>query len=314
MPENSPWIRFKHRLRAWRRGLKARLPYVRRREFRKVQNRYDQLLDMLGDAPRLATSVAMTALHQRAPSGRELCLFVSFTAQPMVKAHVRRHIAAFAAAGFDVALVLNTPCPADRFTLDDALRRDCMAVFVRENQGYDFAAWSHLASRLYERSRFDRVVLVNDSIIGPLQQAHFLELIQRIRRSPADVLGTTESIAPIPHLQSFFLVFQNEALHRGVFEQTMASIQNFRTKEMVIDVYETRLTQRLKDGGLRVEALFPMLSSDCYSANDTYFRWDELVAKGFPYLKISLLKEKIDDAQVRAALPADMLAQWEHEQ
>ncbi|WP_338415566.1 rhamnan synthesis F family protein [uncultured Sphaerotilus sp.] len=314
MSDLSLWTRIRHGLRTWRRGLKARMPYVRRREYRKARAMSEQLASELLTAPDMAASARLDTIFECPPTSREVCLFVSYAAQPVVKHHVQRHIRAFHDAGFDVLFVLNTPHAAHEFTFDDDLRGLCRGVFVRENKGFDFGAWAHLAQTVNLGDAMERVVLVNDSILGPLDVAAFGTLVEAIRRSPADVLGLTRSLAVRPHLQSFFLVFQHEALRRGLFDNAMQAIRNFQTKEAVIDVYETHLTQYMESRGLRCESVFPMLSEDPHNSNDTYFRWDKLIQHGFPYVKISLLAEKRTDAKLRAAIPADLLSAWEQEQ
>lgn len=314
MSSLSLWTRIRHGLRAWRRAVKARMPYVRRREYRKARTVAEQLASELLTAPDMAASARLDTVFERPPTAREVCLFVSYAAQPVVKHHVRRHIRAFHDAGFDVLFVLNTPHAAQEFKFDDDLRGLCRGVFVRENKGFDFGAWAHLAQTVNFGDAVERVVLVNDSILGPLDLAAFGSLVEAIRRSPADVLGLTRSLAVRPHLQSFFLVFQHEALRRGLFDNAMQAIRNFQTKETVIDVYETHLTRHMESRGMRCESVFPMLSEDPHSSNDTYFRWHELIQHGFPYVKISLLAEKRTDATLRAAIPADLLSAWEQEQ
>lgn len=310
----SLWTRWQHGLRAWRRGLKARLPYVRRREYRKARSVSEHLASELLTAPDMAASAHLETVFQRAPAAREVCLFVSHAARPVVKHHVQRHIRAFHDAGFDVLLVLNTPHAARDFTLDSGLTDLCRGVFVRENKGFDFGAWAHLAQTIHLGDAVERIVLVNDSILGPLDTAAFDRMIDTIRHSPADVLGLTRSLAVRPHLQSFFLVFQHAALSRGLFGNVMQSVRNFQTKEAVIDIYETHLTRHLESKGLRCESVFPLLSEDIHSSNDTYFRWDELIRHGFPYVKVSLLTEKRTHPAMRASIPADLLGAWEQEQ
>jgi len=314
MSDLSLWIRLQHGLRAWRRGLKARLPYVRRREYRKARTVAEQLASELLTAPDMATSARLETVFLHPPRAREVCLFVSYAARPMVKHHVRQHIRAFHEAGFDVLFVLNTPHAAGDFTFDDELTGLCRGVFVRENKGFDFGAWSHLAQVIDLGDAVERIVLVNDSILGPLDRGAFGHMIDAIRRSPADVLGLTRSLAVRPHLQSFFLVFQHEALRRGLFDNAMRSVRNFQTKETVIDLYETHLTRHMEAAQLRCESVFPLLSEDMHSSNDTYFRWNELIRHGFPYVKISLLAEKRTSPALRAAIPADLLNAWEREQ
>lgn len=314
MADTTFLARLPQRLRTWRRSVKARLPYVRRRELRKVEARADQLARELIATPDLATSARLDTLFLRPADGREVCFFVSHAPVPRVKHHVRAHIRAFHAAGFEVLLVLNTPHAATQFAIDDELARLCRGVFVRENKGFDFGAWAHLAQTVGLGPTVERVVLVNDSLLGPVDLAAFQRLIARIRHSSADVLGLTRNLALQPHLQSFFLVFQHAALTRGLFACAMQTVRNLRTKDDVIGLYENYLTAHLQASGLRCEAVFPPLSDDPHRANDTLFRWETLLRQGFPYVKVSLLADPATRAQVRAAIPGELLEAWEREQ
>lgn len=290
------------------------MPYVRRREFQKLSRNYEQALVALASRPTLAAEARLTVVHQQPARRRELCLFVTYAPRPEIKAHVLHHLRAFQDAGFDTALIINTDHAPERFAIDPTLQQRCRAICIRQNVGYDFAAWSHLAQLLQADTDVDRIVLANDSIIGPLEPKAFEAILRRVRASSADVVGLTESRHPRWHLQSFFLVFQHAALRDGSFSQMVATIQNLPSKELVIELYETRVSQQLHDRGLKCEALFPCLSTDIYSSNDTHFRWDTLIETGFPYLKISVLSEGIKSARIRDAIPDAMLAAWEREQ
>jgi lipopolysaccharide biosynthesis protein len=92
-------------------------------------------------------------------------------------------------------------------------------------------------------------------------------------------------------LQSYFLVFNRNALLSQTFNKRILSIQNLSEKGQVVDVYEVRLTQQLCAQGFCFEAMFPALSSDFNSSDDTSTRWEQLLAAGFPYLKTSVIKE-----------------------
>ncbi|MEX8504875.1 rhamnan synthesis F family protein [Leptothrix ochracea] len=316
--QNSGYFKF----RAFLWHLKQKLPYVRRREYAVMAQRYEQALLAFMAKPSMATDAGFTVVHQRADvvgeatsAGRDLCLFVSYAPQPTVKAHVLHHIQAFRQEGFEVILILNSPHAAETFTLDPALVAACEAICVRENTGLDFAAWAHAVDHFKLGTvELDRVVLANDSIIGPVSQPAFKALVDRVRASKSDVIGLTENWAPRWHLQSFFLVFQREALQRGLFAQAMASIQNLPNKDLVIDVYETHFTLAMKAQGLRCEALFEADPHNLYKANSIYYRWASLMERGFPYLKVSVLAEGQHNPAVRAALPAEMLQAWEREQ
>jgi lipopolysaccharide biosynthesis protein len=313
-------IYFNFRSFLWR--LKQKLPYVRRREYAAIVQRYEQALLAMMAKPSMATEADFAVVHQRAEdlahprgAGRDLCLFVSYAPQPTVKAHVLHHIQAFRQEGFEVLLILNSPHAPEAFTFDPALVVACEAICVRENIGLDFAAWAHAVDHFkLGAADLDRVVLANDSIIGPVSQLGFKALVDRVRASSSDVIGLTENWGPRWHLQSFFLVFQRQALQRGLFAQAMALIQNLPNKDLVIDVYETHFTLAMKVQGLRCEALFESDPNNLYKDNGTYYRWAELMERGFPYLKVSVLAEGQHNPAVLAALPAEMLQAWEREQ
>ena len=292
--------------RLWRRNLKAALPYVRRREHRIVQRKYEELIDGMGWNAPPATAAQITTLKPVVqPLAGEVCFFVTFAARPQLKHHVRVHIEHMLRAGIQVVLVVNTELPHAQFTVEPALLQRLSGAYVRQNAGFDFAAWAHLYALCPDRTQWTRLFLVNDSIVGPMDAAAFDRIIERIRASRADFVGLTQSKSPLPHVQSFFLVFQASALRSAAVADVFQRIVSLPTKDQVIDVYETRLTQVLTRRGLHCEALFPPLTDNPYAANDTFFRWDQLLRDGFPYVKASVLKEFGKGELVRSLVPAE---------
>ena len=304
------WRDLPHALRRWRRGIKARLTYVRRREFIKLNQKYETLAAAIALGARRADEARIeirqptaTALHG------EVCLFLSHHAGPALKPHVLCHVEHLLAHGIQVILVLNVNDAAAQLELDDALAARLSGIFVRENIGYDFAGWAHAHALAAPWLKdVSRLLLVNDSIVGPVDSAQFGAMLTRLRASRADMVGLTEAITPRPHLQSFFLAFNQRLLELGELTSFFDSVLCFADKATVIDVYETRLTQRMRDAGYHCEALFPAMSDDPHASNDTYFRWSELLARGFPYVKTSVLREFGAHPQLRAAAAATVAA------
>jgi lipopolysaccharide biosynthesis protein len=302
-------VTFTDSFRAWRRDLKARMPYVRRREHRILQRRYAELIEGLGWTAPPATRAALHALKPLAADLQgEVCFFVSYAPQTELKKHVQAHIEHLLRAGVQVVLVLNTSLAPAQMRIDDALLARLSGAYVRDNVGFDFAAWAHLYSLCADQApHWTRLFLVNDSIVGPLNSAHFDRLMERVRRSSADVVGLTESQLPLRHVQSFFLVFNHTALRHPALQRVFERMLSLPSKGQVIDVYETRLTSVLTEHGLRCEALFPPLSDDPHSSNDTSFRWAQLIEAGFPYIKTSILDRFAGSAQLKAVVPAEWL-------
>lgn len=287
--------------RRWRRQIKSSAPFVRRRVYRVMQRKYARLLESLDG---LATPATHAQLQVRKPLAQdmvgEVCLFVTHAAQPVLKTHAIHHIVHLLDAGIQVVLVFNTDLAADTLLIDAALEARLSGVLVRENIGFDFGAWAHAYS-LFDRTLLQRLYLVNDSIVGPLDHTDFTRMIGRIRASNANFIGLTESLAQTRHLQSYFLVFNRRALLSPALDKLMRGILNLPDKGQVVDVYQARLTQKLCALGLHSEALFPALSSDLNSSDDTSTRWERLLSAGFPYLKTRIIQQFPRNPQVRAA-------------
>lgn len=295
-------------VRRARKGLKASLPYVRKREYRILRERHDALIDALTVEARPARDAEFTWIKPFGQlSGGEVCLFVTYAAQPALKPHVLHHLASLASAGFAVVLVINTDLDRNSMSIPPTLVDRLAACMVRENVGFDFAAWGHAYALGNGFLNCSRLLLVNDSVIGPLSAEAFSALILRLRQSSADVIGLTENALPHRHLQSYFLCFGPRALRSEVLHRALMGLYCLPTKSLVIDAYETALTRQFERHGLVTAALFPPLSRDSRSADDTLIRWKELIAAGFPYVKASLLASPRHHAAVRAILPSDLL-------
>lgn len=285
--------------RDWRRSLKDRLPFVRRRVHAGAVRKYALLTEAIGLGVPLADEVPVTALRDVEPGAcDELCLFVSYQPDPAPKPHVVAHVTALLDRGIRVVLVLNTPRRADEVRIDPAFAARLSGLFVRANAGYDFAAWAHAHALVAPRLQARRLYLTNDSLVGPLDGAAFDTLLQRIRASRADVTGLVEAPSPRPHLQSYFLAFNERAVATGL-APFFRRVQCFADKGTVVDVYETWLTQRLRQAGLTCEALFP--------AVDPYGGWRDLIDAGFPFLKTRALAEHRHDPALARLVPAHLL-------
>jgi len=209
-------------------------------------------------------------------------------------------------------LILNTPLAANDLRIDPELLARLAAVYVRENVGFDFGAWAHVFVLLEERLvQCERLLLTNDSVVGPVRAGQLDAVLARARTSDAPVVGLTEYHAPLRHLQSFFIVLQHGAQRSDALRRFMHEVANLPSKELVIDLYETVLTQRLGAAGLRCEALFPSLAGSVFESNDTSQRWAELIELGFPFIKTSMLEKHWGGALLEATIPAEIRRDYE---
>ena len=268
-----------------------------------LERKYAELIEALdrGASPAAQAQLHVAKTLQQGLAD-EVCLIVSFADQPELKPHVEEHVRHLLAAGVQVILIVNTDLPARSLTIDTRLLERLSGALIRQNIGFDFGAWAHALSLCEDTQRWSRLFLVNDSIVGPLSTADFTRMIDRVRHSGCDVVGLTEALAPQRHLQSYFLVFNAAALQSTVLKELFRRMLNWPSKSQVIDVYESRLTSLLATQGLRCEALFPSLSGDPLSSDDTSLRWAELIRAGFPYLKTRVIARHAQNEQIKAWL------------
>lgn len=300
--------RFRDAFRRLRKEVKAHLPYVRRREYRLLAERHEALIAAFTTGARMATEAEVVPLKAPPSSlAGELCLLAGFAATAELKPHLRALVESLARAGFSVVLVVNTDLDRRSLRIEQAMLDRLAGCLVRENVGFDFAAWGHAYSLGGGFPRCTRLLLANDSVIGPLDERPFLSLIERLRASGADMVGLTENRTPHRHLQSYFLSFGPRALASDAFRRAFAGMRSLPTKELVIDAYETSLTRQLERAGLGAAALFPPLYDEPRSGDDTMARWRELIEAGFPFVKASLLRHPGHAEAVRAVVPAHLL-------
>lgn len=306
--------------RAWRKKLQASLPYIRRKRHLKTVNKLslqmqaieeraanekDALSRVLLSLPdTLAIKAPITqVIPIRDNEVNELCLFVTYSPDPQLKQYVIEHVHALVDAKIAVVLIVNTSHCASSFEFSPSLISKLHGLLVRQNIGFDFAAWGHAFYLLPPQTMKQRLYLVNDSIVGPLDKFTYYTMLDHIRRSEADMIGLTQNTWPRPHLQSFFLVFNQRLLRADFFQRVMANLLNLPSKKAAIDMYEIQLTQYIEEQGFRCHALFPNLAQCGDSPDDTIFRWARLIESGFPFVKASVLRISHDSADAARLVP-----------
>ena len=218
----------------------------------------------------------------RLQADEEVCVFVSYAPDNVLPEHSHFHARAWADAGFRVVLVLNVndfSCEVSADGLDFAI-----GVLVRENRGYDFGAWACALHQLPQVREASLVALVNDSMYGPLDT--FGQMLERARKTDADLIGMTESRQHGRHFQSFLLFFKPAALNNRAFWRFWNQIRA-GGRIVAIYRYELRLLKVLEQAGLRCVALFSCRDR----SNPTLSRWRELIDEGLPYVKVALLRD-----------------------
>lgn len=252
---------------------------------------------LLGRRARDVRSVSIKPL--RPPFNRDLALFVTHSATGAVKPHVSDYLRALAEQGIATLLIVVTDRPVH---LGPDLIEIAAGIMIRDNVGYDFAAWAHALALYPEVYGAAALYLLNDSVV-PASTARLGRTIARIRASTADLIGLTNSLEYRWHLQSYFLVLKPRALSTSSLQHFFSTVEIVDTKDDVIRHFELRLAQRAEEAGCRVETLFPTAGA----MNPVLDNWRALLAQDFAFVKILLLRgtfPQIDLTGWRDALAA----------
>ena len=185
--------------------------------------------------------------------GPRVALFIHFDRGGAVRPHVLQYLAALRETGLSVVFVTNSGRLRPEAVTAVRALSDC--VIVRRNVGYDFGAMREGIERVgLPRPDTEAVLLVNDSVYGPLQPIG--PVVERLNFDTADLWGLTESWQTRYHLQSYFVAFGRAALTSPAWPAFWRSVRPVTSKWWVILKYEVGLTQQFLRLGLRARALW----------------------------------------------------------
>ena len=235
----------------------------------------------------VAAEVTAAAIECRKipPASGEIALFVTHSSDGWLKAYVRYYLEALYCQG--ISPVLIAAVDGEFAGLDDEFLACLGGFYLRQNIGYDFAAWAHVLRTAPQLWRADILYLINDSTIGPLNDYKFQRLLQRVRASKSDIVGLTDSHEQVWHIQSYFLALKRNALLSDVLQQFIGGIKSLSSKRDVVTMYELRFAPTLRQAGLSCEVLFPTNTG----YNPTLTAWRALVAAGLPFIKLAALRD-----------------------
>jgi rhamnosyltransferase len=251
------------------------------------------------------------------------CVFAHFDPQDKVDDYVLYYLRELKRVADSIQFVTTSElCAAERRKVEEL----GVNFMQRKNEGYDFYSFK-LGIEAIGVSRFDQLIVCNDSVYGPLSD--LATVLAEMRSRNAKFWGLTNSHDYQHHLQSYFLVFAGDALQSQAFKNFWGSVQILDNKVEIIRRYEVGLSQSMAAAGFPPEALaefrqvgnarhigsywryyfklffrhwsdkqfwidgFHVLSGKrLVGKNVTHLEWKSLVEdKGVPFIKIGLLRD-----------------------
>lgn len=193
-------------------------------------------------------------------------------------------------------------------------------VIHKKNIGRDIGAYySGIINE--DLNNFDKLILVNDSVYGPLFD--FKNIFEEMNKRDLDLWGMSDSYDISYHIQSYFLVINKRVLTSKEFIEFWKKYRYFDYKDIIINRYEVGFSKYLIKKGFKVGAYCeykkvlnelyfdffnsqkPLIKSNIFylmlnnNLNQTHFLWNTLILKyNFTFIKIELLRdnpEKIDN-------------------
>jgi hypothetical protein len=317
MPDRPPPVRAQRS--AWLDQIVDQLPLVQRRTLEQAQRAHERLLQqherllqaLAAGVPRPADAPFRWLKEPRGALNAVVCLL----AAPLRQGQVPRATAWMArqhlAVGHRVLLILGTADLHATPVVDPALLSGLAGVLLRSNWGADLGAWAQAHHLLRDRLDPRRLVLLNDELVGPIDETRFDQLWARIDGLTADVIGFTEASRPHRHLRRDALLFGREAWLAGHVGRMLDSILAFDDPALMFEVHESRLTRQLQHAGLRCEALFPLdlHAPTADPALPPAPAWARLLDQGFPYVRQTVLRDhatEVAGAPLGAGAPRDV--------
>ncbi len=231
----------------------------------------------------------------KALKGENVCLMAVFAPQGKVSAATGSYINLLSEQGLSVVACLATEdSTAD---VDVTNLSNAAGIIVRQNGGMDFSAWAGALNLLPECWEAERLVFTNDSIIA--LPDIFPEFINRSFQSDADYVAATDSFQISYHTQSYFFILQGAALSHPDVIAFWTKLQMLTEKQDVIESYEVKFLNYIsKKFDLSHQILFPLEEmfididpDDQQRINVTHDYWEYLIASGFPFVKVELVRD-----------------------
>jgi hypothetical protein len=115
-------------------------------------------------------------------------------------------------------------------------------IITRPNLGYDFSSYKLGIENIQEIERLDRLLLINSSFVT-LDPEKLLAIFLAMPQGPA-LRGLTKSYDTAPHIQSFWLSFESQALIGSeAFKEWWANVIPLATKDEIIRNYEIGMSK-----------------------------------------------------------------------
>jgi lipopolysaccharide biosynthesis protein len=185
----------------------------------------------------------------------QVALLVTYAPDGRLKPQVRRYLETLRSDGLQTILIVAADKP---FQEEDASLLDHLeGLYVRENVGYDFAAWAHILREQPQLFSVEVLYLLTDSVFEGLDDQQFADLLQKLRSAASDIVGITESFRRGWYIRCDFIALKSRALSCVALRTFFSNVKSLCERQDVLRAYEMHFARRMQGAGLSCEVLFP---------------------------------------------------------
>ena len=170
------------------------------------------------------------------------------------------------------------------------LQNLCHKVIAKNHGEYDFGSYKRGLEEAYQYSSdYDAIIIANDSCYGPLKPLN--NIFKSMEYSDCDFWGlTVNQEIYLPHLQSYFLVFNKKIINSDVFKSFFRKVKREDNKDKIIENYEIALTSDFVDAGFKMDSFIKKI----FERNPAlyYKSFSFLMKCNFPFFKVSFINKK----------------------
>lgn len=175
-------------------------------------------------------------------------------------------------------------------------------VYLRENEGYDTAAFRYGIQQVGSEKlkSFDELLLVNDTNVGPFSE--LTDIFSKMNQKNVDFWGISYGeqqpdftglnkyrFIPV-HLQSYFLVIRGSLLRYKGFYEYWEKLTDTNSRDKAIGLHETVFTKHFEDLGFKHCAL-----SENNIDSPMYIHPLTMVKEGIPIVKYTAFSNYTND-------------------
>jgi lipopolysaccharide biosynthesis protein len=132
----------------------------------------------------------------------------------------------------------------------------------RENLGMDFGSWCDFSRLIRSHgcslSNYEEVLLLNDSIVGPLRGLN--GIVSKMRGRSESVVGLTDCYLVAHHPQSFFLLFKADILKSTFLDRALNDAPYYIDKNLLVLEMEVGFGRKIVESGYKFGVLNDYLS------------------------------------------------------